>query len=67
MSAAPEDQLTTEGKLLCGAIIIAGLYETGRVQATDPADAEAGNALRQALAAMLDFRLESAQWPDASH
>jgi hypothetical protein len=66
MIASPEAQLTTEGKLLCGAIVIAGLFEAGRVQATDPADVEADNALRHAKAAMLDFRLEAANWPEAT-
>ena len=65
MNAA--DQPTTEGKLLCGAIIIAGMVETGRVQATNSSDVEACTALRQVLAAMLDFRVEAAQWPEATN
>lgn len=68
MSTAPvEEQLTTEGKLLCAGIVIAGLFEAGRVRASDPADQEAESALSNAVEAMQAFRAEVNAWPDATH
>lgn len=67
MNPSAEGQPTTEGKLLCGAIIIAGLFEEGRLQVADPTDASATNALREVLAAMHALRAEAANWPDATH
>ncbi|WP_148293037.1 hypothetical protein [Comamonas sp. B-9] len=65
MSAEIDGQLTTEGKLLCGAILIAGLFEQGRVLVSDSADAEATRVLQQVLSAMQALKAEAATWPAA--
>lgn len=67
MIAYPQQQLTTEAKLLCSAIIIAGLFEEGRILPANPADVEADKALRTALEALLAFQVEANNWPEAIH
>jgi hypothetical protein len=62
-----EEQLTTEGQLLCGAIIVAALVEEGRVGVVNTSDAEAARNLRLLLKAMLSFREEAKHWPEATN
>lgn len=67
MKPVVEDQLTTEGELICGALIVAAMVEAGRIASSDSTDAEANKVLRQLVAAMGKFRAEVELWPDADN